>query len=146
MKKLGNLIYKLDLGPFVVSYPNDANGHMNNSDYFNFCEKIRKAFLERFEWSDEFFNASEIAFNVRSYGESLYKLPLKNGDEFKVDLEVSEGRSPFFHLCFRFYNKKGELVFETQSNNIFVNTKNNPNRPESIPVPEFFYNALKKSR
>jgi YbgC/YbaW family acyl-CoA thioester hydrolase len=123
-----------------VYHNSDGNGHLNNADYFSYCENVRNLFLEQFGWSDEKFNQNGIAQRRRSL-ESEFKLPLKKGDVFEVRLKVYEGKDPFFHVLFDFFNKDKNIVFRCLTNDLFVSIA----MEKPIKVPNFFYDALQKT-
>jgi len=55
MKDLGELIYQAVFDTKII-HKNDGNGHLNNSFYPYYSEKIRQEFLKSFGWGDRKFN------------------------------------------------------------------------------------------
>lgn len=142
MKELGELLYEGSFG-LKVHYKNDGNGHLNNANYFQYCEYARVEFLKQFGWSDEIFRTEKnIAHTRRRFLDVTYRKSLKYGDEFRVDLKLTKIKSPFFQMDFQFFNDSQELVFTAQTQDLFVDLLKET--PKPIPVPDFFYNALKK--
>ncbi|MCK5149657.1 acyl-CoA thioesterase [Candidatus Pacearchaeota archaeon] len=140
MKELGELLYE---GSFnlEVSHKNDRNEHLNNADYFQYCEYVRAEFLKQFGWSDAFFRKEKnIAYTRRRFFDLTYRRSLKYGDNFKVDLKITKIKNPFFQMDFQFFNDSQELVFTAQTQDLFVDVS----KEEPISIPSFFLEALKK--
>lgn len=136
MKELDELLYEGDF-KYIVNHKCDDNGHLNNANYFVYCEYVRADFLSKFGWSDKYFNSIGIAQNRRKYGESTFRKSLFKDDYIKINLKLTKGKKIFFHMHFKFYDKDENFVFDTSTFDFFVNAEN-----KNIPIPDFFLKAL----
>lgn len=134
---LGNLVYKGNFD-FVVNLKNDGNGHLGNDKYFYLCENIRKNFLRSFCWSDKKFTDEGNSQRRREYLIAKYFKSIKKGETINSILEIYSGNGLFFYMNFKFFNKKGEFVFEALTKDFFVNKEEKP-----IKTPEFFYDKIR---
>lgn len=125
---------------FSVNHVNDDNGHLRHNKYFDYSDRARNEFLECLGLSDKNLRQDHgIKFVFRSRRVD-YKLPTISGDEIDVQLEVVLDREPFLRMDYTFYNNQGEVVFTDKTLSVFVDEKTG----ESIPVPGFFLDVLKR--
>ena len=125
--------------PFTIHRPNDDNGHLGHSRYFDYSDIAREKFLRSLDLSDRSLRRDHgIRFIIRSRKVD-YKLPLFFGNQMDVQLEVALGREPFLRMDYAFYNPKGEIAFTDKTWNVFVDE----NTKGSVPIPDFFLEALR---
>jgi len=146
---MAELLYMGDFS-YVVDHPNDHNGHLKCSDYFDYAERARYDWLNAFGWSDIDFNKNGIAQNRRRWENPVpeHFLPVKNGDLIRVNMVVSAINSRKFSMLFKYYNSGNQLVFETGSTNFFGRVEqSDPGRlTKIIMMPDFFLKTLREHR
>jgi acyl-CoA thioesterase FadM len=138
MIDLGECIYEKDFHRAIER--NDGNGHLNNGDYSVYSEQIRKEFFKLYGWSDEEFNEKQGVSMRMGQREIRYRLPLKKGEEARINLQIYFRKNPFFHMIYTFYNPEGNKAAIDKTMVGFVDVKTE----RVIPVPDFFMEKLGK--
>ncbi|MBI2044853.1 thioesterase family protein [Candidatus Pacearchaeota archaeon] len=137
LKDLGE---KLHEGRFsyIVTHENDYNGHLNNPDYFQYCERARRDFLSEFGWSDSFFRAEKGVSMIVVDRIVGYRVPLHKGNAIGVTLSVFLEGSRVLKMDYLFCDIYDNVNFFDETRAVFVNSRN-----QIVRVPDFFLDTLR---
>ncbi len=140
IENLGELVHKSNYEIEVEE--NDANGHLNNSMYGVYAEKIRqKLFLPRYGFSDKWFN--ERGFRqVRRELSIFFKKGIEASNKMDVGLELFVEDKIWFHMIFDFIRPDKNLAAKMYTTDYFMKKKKGIFVP-CRKVPQFFIDAIK---
>lgn len=116
----------------VRDYELDAQGVVNNAVYLNYLEHCRHEFLLS-RGIDFNLLTNERVFLVVVRSELDYRMPLRGGDSFRIELDLERVSPLRFAFVQNIYRRKdGRLVLAARTIGTAVNEKGRPFLPPAL--------------
>ena len=117
----------------------DAAGIMFFGKYYFIAHDAYEAFMESVNCSLKTFIDESDYMPLIVHSEADYKKPLKYGEQFEIEIEVSNIGDSSFTLVYNIRNSTGETVANVKTVHVAVNLASR----KKCPLPEDFKSKLR---
>lgn len=123
----------------IYFYDADPAGIMFYANLFKYVHAAYENFIERMNMHKNFFFDSDYLLPIL-HAEADYLLPVKAGDELKIEVYVSKIKKSSFELSYKIYRHKDEIAATAKTVHVCVSK----NKFEKTELPKSFYDKLKE--